>query len=174
MVEKKFRLKRNPTVGDAIGLYGFICPILKMLPYDVYLRVEVSDSGLILESEKHYFDDMYSLSPKASANTPQEMGEDYVASLTGSRGYPIDSGSIYKTRKQLLDNGFCRKKAINTFMSRYSKSPILKNSFDSDVKWERDQAGDTILVMTSSSEGDFKRIEKRLFQQFEMDELGTD
>ena len=59
MGEKKFHVKHVPSVGDAIGLYGFICPILKMLPYDVYLRVEIGGSGLVLETEKHYFDDLY-------------------------------------------------------------------------------------------------------------------
>ena len=174
MDEKKFLLHKTPTVGDAIDLYGFICPSLKMLPYDVYLRLEVADSGLILESEKHYFDNVYNLSQKRGPNAWEEIGPDYVASLTGSRGYPIDAEGLLKSRQQLKDAGLLRKRAVNAFMSRYSKSPILRNSFDSDLRWEQNNYGDMILILTSSSEGDFKRLEKRLLQQFEMEELGKE
>ncbi|MGA7982655.1 MAG: hypothetical protein WCA32_20840 [Chromatiaceae bacterium] len=172
MAEAKFRLKKAPKVRDAIELYGFICPILKMLPFDVYLRVEIADTGLILETEKHYFDDIYNLSSKTGSAVFDEMGTDYVSSVTGSRSYPIDAGSMYKSKKQLEDDGFLRKIAKNVFMSRYSKSTVfMKNSFDSDIKWEDDEDGGAILVMTSSSEGDYRRLEKRLVQQFLMDEV---
>ena len=171
MGEKKFHVRHVPSVGDAIGLYGFICPILKMLPYDVYLRVEIGGSGLVLETEKHYFDDMYALSRETGGQQLEETDADYIASLSGSRGYPIDYGSLYKSRKQLHDAGFYRKRAATAFMSRYSKSTILKNSFDSDIKWGADAKGRMILVMTSSSEGDFKRLERRLLQQFDLEEI---
>jgi hypothetical protein len=172
MAEVKFRLRRAPRVRDAIDLYGFICPILKMLPYDVYLRVEVGDTGLILETDKHYFDDIYNLSSRTGPTAFEAMGTDYMASVSGSRSYPIDAGSMYKSKGQLEDDGFLRKVAKNAFMSRYSKSAILiKNSFDSDIKWECVEDGGAILVMTSTSEGDYRRLEKRLVQQFLMDEV---
>jgi hypothetical protein len=171
MAEVKFRLKKPPKVRDAIELYGFICPILKLLPYDIYLRVEIADTGLILETDKHYFDDMYNLSSRTGFNLFEETGSDYVSSVTGYLSYPIDAGSIYKSKKQLEDDGLLGKVAKNAFMSRYSQTAILKNSFDSDIKWEADPDGDAILVMTSSSEGDYRRLEKRLIQQFLMDEV---
>ena len=173
MPERKLHLRKTPTAREALALYGFLCPILKMLPYDVYLRVEIDDTGLILETEKHYFDDMYNLSPKVGPSSFPATGTDYVASLTGSRSYPIDAGSIYRDRKQLEEAGFLRKRAVKAFMSRYSKSSILKNAFDSDIKWEQDGTGETLMVLTSSSEGDFKRLEKRLFQQFNLEEAGS-
>jgi hypothetical protein len=166
MAEKRFRLKKVPSVSDAIGLYGFLCPILKMLPYDVYLRVEIEDTGLILETEKHYFDDMYNLSPKTGPRRASDTDTDYVSSLSGSRSYLIDAGSLYRGRSQLQESGMMRKKAIIAFMSRYSKSAILRNAFDSDIKWEADAEGGALLVMTSNNEGDFKRLEKRLVSQF--------
>jgi len=167
--ERKLRLKKTPTVGDAIALYGFICPILKMLPYDVYLRVEIERMGLILESDRHYFDDSYILSVKSGAVVVEDLGADYLSSLDGSRSYPIDSGSHLKSRRQLEEAGFLRKRAVNGFMSRYSKPSLIKNAFDSDIKWERAGDGGALLVMTSSSEGDYRRLEKRLLQQFELD-----
>ena len=93
MAERKLRLKKVPSVGDAIELYGFLCPILKMLPYDVYLRVEIEDSGLILETDRHYFDDVFNLSPKSGPRPVTDTDPEYFGSLTGSRGYPIDAGS---------------------------------------------------------------------------------
>lgn len=171
MGERKFRLKRIPTVGDAISLYGFICPIIKMLPYDVYLRVEVDGLGLILETDRHYFDDVYNLSPKSGAVVVEEVGLDYISSLNGSRSYPIDAGSHLKSRRQLEEAGFMRRRASCAFMSRYSKPSVLKNAFDSDIKWETSREGGALLVMTSSSEGDFRRLEKRLQQQFVTDEV---
>jgi hypothetical protein len=171
MAEKKFRLKTLPTVGDAIDLYGFICPILKMLPYDVYLRAEIEGTGLILETDKHYFDDLFNLSPKTGPRLTEDIGSDFVASLTGSRSYPIDSGSSYKHKAQLQEAGLLRKKAVCAFLSRYSKSSILRNAFDSDIKWERDGEGGAVLVLTSDSEGDFKRLSKRLMQQFALGEV---
>jgi hypothetical protein len=53
MAEKKFCLPTPPSVGEAIDLYGFLCPILKMLPYDVYLRVEIEGTPVILEWTNH-------------------------------------------------------------------------------------------------------------------------
>jgi hypothetical protein len=169
--EKKFRLSLVPSIGDAIGLYGFICPILKMLPYDLYFRTEIEGSELILESDRHYFDDVYHLSSKVTADTMQRDNSDYMASLTGSRGYPVDLGTTYRNRKQLQDAGFFRRRAVKAFMSRYAKSAIVKNSFDCDLKWEKAEEGGAVLVMTSSSEGDFRRLEKRLIQQFSPQEM---
>jgi hypothetical protein len=168
MPERRLHLTKTPTTRDAVALYGFLCPILKMLPYDVYLRVEIDHTGLILETEKHYFDDLYNLSPKVGPSSFAPSGSDYLASLTGSRSYPIDAGSIYRDRRQLEEAGFLRKRAVKAFMSRYSKSSILKNAFDSDIKWEQGGDGDTLLVLTSSSEGDFKRLEKRILQQLDV------
>jgi len=166
MAEKRLRLKKVPSVNDAIGLYGFLCPILKMLPYDVYLRVEIEGTGLILETERHHFDDLYNLSPKTGPVQTAETDSEYLTSLTGSRSYPIDAGSIYRSRNQLQESGMLSKKAISAFMSRYSKSPMLRNAFDSDIKWEADGNGGAVLVMSSNNEGDFKRLGKRLEQQF--------
>jgi hypothetical protein len=166
MAERRFRLQKVPSVSDAIELFGFLCPILKMLPFDVYLRVDVEDTGLILETERHYFDDLYNLSPKTKPGIVTDIDSEYVASLTGSRGYPIDSGSLHKSRDQLQDADMLRKRAVNAFMSRYAKGAILKSAFDSDVKWEADDSGGASLVLTSNSEGDFRRLEKRIASQF--------
>ena len=174
MAEKKFRLPTPPSVGEAIDLYGFLCPIMKMLPYDVYLRVEIEGTPVILETEKHYFDDLYNLSPKHGPRPLAETGADYLMSLTGSRSYPIDAGSGQKNRKQLRDAGLLRKKAVSAFMSRYAKSAILGNAFDSDIKWESSGDGTAVLVLTSNSEGDFKRLTRRLTQQFAITASQTD
>lgn len=170
MGERKVRLKKTPTVGDAVSLYGFICPIIKMLPYDVYLRAEIDGLGLILETDRHYFDDTYNLSPKPGAVVVEEVGLDYISSLNGSRSYPIDSGSHIKSRRQLEEAGFMRRRATRAFLSRYSKPSVLRNAFDSDIKWEGDRDGGALLVLTSSSEGDFRRLEKRIQQQFAVEE----
>lgn len=87
-------------------------------------------------------------------------------SLTGSRSYPIDAGSGQKNREQLPGAGLLRKKAVSAFMSRYAKSAILGNACDSDIKWESGGDGGAVLVLTSNSEGDFKRLTRRLTQQF--------
>lgn len=171
MAEKRYVLRRTPVVRDAIALYGFICPIVKMLPYDVYLRVDLGDTGLILETEKHYFDDSYYLSPKAGPATSPDADEEYVASLTGSRSYPVDAGSMLRSRKQLEESGYLRKPAVRCFMSRYSKSAIIRSTFDSDVRWEGTSEGLTVLIVSSSSEGDLKRLVKRLRAQFDMEEV---
>lgn len=172
MPERKLRLEKVPSVNDAIELYGFLCPILKMLPYDVYLRVEVEDTGLILETDRHYFDDVYHLSHKSGPRGASEIETDYVSSLSGSRGYPIDAGSLHRSREQLQDAGMLRKKATCAFMSRYAKSAILKNTFDSDIKWEADGSGGAALVLTSNSEGDYKRLGKRVASQFLLADAG--
>lgn len=166
MAERKFQLEKVPRVNDALELYGFLCPILKMLPYDVYLRVEIEDTGLLLETDRHYFDDLYHLSPKSGPRKAPEFDSEYLSSLTGSRGYPIDAGSPHRSRQQLQDAGMLRKKAVRAFMSRYAKSAILKNAFDSDIKWEAHPSGGAVLVLTSDNEGDFKRLGKRLASQF--------
>jgi hypothetical protein len=169
MAERKLRLKKVPSVGDAIELYGFLCPILKMLPYDVYLRVEIEDSGLILETDRHYFDDVFNLSPKSGPRPVTDTDPEYIGSLTGSRGYPIDAGSLHRSRDQLQDAGLLRKRAVCAFMSRYAKSAILRNAFDSDIKWEADGEGKAALVLTSDNEGDYKRLGRRLESQFLVD-----
>jgi hypothetical protein len=166
MAEQKFHLDSVPSVNDALELYGFLCPILKMLPYDVYLRVDIQNTGLLLETDRHYFDDTYKLTPRGGPGRVTELDSEYVASISGSRGYPVDAGSLHRSRQQLREEGMLRKKAVRAFMSRYANSAILKSAFNSDIKWEVDAGESTILVLTSDNGGDFKRLGKRIASQF--------
>ena len=166
MAEQKFHLQKVPSVNDALELYGFLCPILKMLPYDVYLRVQVENTGLVLETDRHYFDDHFNLMKKSGPRPVPEFDSEYVTSLSGSRGYPVDAGSHHRSKQQLQDEGMLRRKAVTAFMSRYAAGAILKSAFNSDIKWEADAGGGAILVLTSDNRGDFKRLGERIADQF--------
>jgi hypothetical protein len=170
VAEASCRLKVAPTVRDAIQLYGFVCPVLQLLPFDSYLRVEIADTGLILETDRHFRRDSYQLSPKAGSAVFVDIETDYISSGGGSEGYSFHSGSMHKTMKQLEDEGFAGEIAKTALIACYSqRSPVMRTAFDNEIRWATDEGGGTVLSLLSSTEGGYRRLEKQLMQQFRMD-----
>jgi hypothetical protein len=169
MAEASFRLQGAPTVRDAIQLYGFVCPVLQLLPFDCYLRVEIADTGLILETHKHFRQDSYQLSPKAGSAVFVDIETDYISSGTGYGSHSFHSGSMHKTMQQLEAEGFAGEIAENALVACYSqRSPVIRNAFDNEIRWVCD-AGGAALALICSTEGGCRRLERRLMRQFRMD-----
>jgi hypothetical protein len=170
VAEASFRLKAAPTVRDALQLYAFVCPVLQLLPFDSYLRVEIADTGLILETDRHFRRDSYQLSPKAGSAVFVDIETDYMSSGGGSESYSFHSGSMHKTTRQLEDEGLAGELAKNALIACYSQpSPVIRTAFDNEIRWASDEGGGAVASLLSSTEGGYRRLEKQLTQQFRMD-----
>jgi hypothetical protein len=170
VAEASFRLSAAPTVRDALQLYAFVCPVLQLLPFDSYLRVEIADAGLILETDRHFRRDSYQLSPKAGSAMVVDIETDYISSGGDSESYSFHSGSMHKSTKQLEDEGFAGEIAKNAIIACYSqRSPVISTAFDNEIRWTTDEDGGAVVSLLSSTEGGYRRLEKQLMQQFRMD-----
>lgn len=170
MAEASFRLSAAPTVRDALQLYALVCPVLQLLPFDSYLRVEIADTGLILETHRHFRRDSYQLSPKAGSAVFVDIETDYISSGGGSESHSSHSGSMHKNAKQLENEGFATEIAENALIACYSqRSPVIRTAFDNEIRWASAEGGGAVVSLLSSTEGGYRRLEKRFMQQLRMD-----
>jgi len=170
VAEASFHLSAAPTVRDALEFYAFICPVLQLLPFDSYLRVEIADTGLILETDRHFRRDSYRLSPKAGSAVFVDIETDYISSGGGAESYSFHSGSMHKNTKQLEDEGLAGEIAKNAVIACYSqRSPVIRTAFDNEVRWTTDEGGGAVVSLLSSTEGGYRRLERQLMQQFRTD-----